>query len=63
MSEVKISHSKNKKKKKHRSKDEEVSSAFGSNKQPQKDVAYFMIKPQSFTLLVDTSQCPILPKN
>ncbi|XP_022145634.1 H/ACA ribonucleoprotein complex subunit 4 [Momordica charantia] len=62
MSEVEISRSE-KKKKKHRSKDEDVSPAVGSDEQPQKDAADFMIKPQSFTPPVDTSQWPILLKN
>lgn len=53
-----------KKKKKHRSKDDEVSPAVVSDEQPPpKDVADFMIKPQSFTPPVDTSQWPILLKN
>ncbi|KAG7017302.1 H/ACA ribonucleoprotein complex subunit 4, partial [Cucurbita argyrosperma subsp. argyrosperma] len=62
MSGVEISRSE-KKKKKHRSKDDEVSPAVGSDEQPPKDVADFMIKPQSFTPPVDTSQWPILLKN
>ncbi|KAG6596411.1 H/ACA ribonucleoprotein complex subunit 4-like [Cucurbita moschata] len=62
MSDVEISRSE-KKKKKHRSKDEEVSPVVGSDEQPLKDVADFLIKPQSFTPPVDTSQWPILLKN
>ncbi|XP_022971402.1 H/ACA ribonucleoprotein complex subunit 4-like [Cucurbita maxima] len=62
MSDVEISRSE-KKKKKHRSKDEEVSPVVASDEQPLKDVADFLIKPQSFTPPVDTSQWPILLKN
>ncbi|GLT71322.1 hypothetical protein SLA2020_433520 [Shorea laevis] len=68
MSEVELSRSE-KKKKKHRSKDEtptpilpEPLGPLGSEPS-QKDSKDFMIKPQSFTPSIDTSQWPILLKN
>uniref|UniRef100_A0A0A0LQ86 Uncharacterized protein n=1 Tax=Cucumis sativus TaxID=3659 RepID=A0A0A0LQ86_CUCSA len=45
------------------SKHSSKSSAVSSDEQPPKEVADFMIKPQSFTPPVDTSQWPILLKN
>lgn len=69
MSEIELSRSE-KKKKKHRSKDEtpvvipEPLSSLGSEPtQKGSDSEDFMIKPQSFTPSIDTSQWPILLKN
>ncbi|KAG6643162.1 hypothetical protein CIPAW_09G191400 [Carya illinoinensis] len=69
MSEIELSRSE-KKKKKHRSKDEtpvvipEPLSSLGSEPtQKGSDSGDFMIKPQSFTPSIDTSQWPILLKN
>ncbi|XP_041023960.1 H/ACA ribonucleoprotein complex subunit 4 [Juglans microcarpa x Juglans regia] len=69
MSEMELSRSE-KKKKKHRSKDEtpvvlpEPLSSLGSEPtQKGSDSGDFMIKPQSFTPSIDTSQWPILLKN
>ncbi|XP_062166760.1 H/ACA ribonucleoprotein complex subunit 4-like [Alnus glutinosa] len=68
MSEVELSRSE-KKKKKHRSKDETPTPIVSEPLAPlgseptQKDSADFMIKPQSFTPSIDTSQWPILLKN
>ncbi|OWM88411.1 hypothetical protein CDL15_Pgr003823 [Punica granatum] len=59
MSELEISRSEKKKKKKQRSGDE---AQTGEPDSAQKD-ADFMIKPQSFTPSIDTSQWPILLKN
>ncbi|KAF7845484.1 H/ACA ribonucleoprotein complex subunit 4 [Senna tora] len=55
MSELDVSFSEKKKKKKHQNKDE-------NDEATQKDTD-FMIKPQSFTPSIDTSQWPILLKN
>ncbi|KAI4296411.1 hypothetical protein L6164_036371 [Bauhinia variegata] len=66
MSELEASRSE-KKKKKHRSKDEDQdtttkASVLADSDPTQKD-SDFMIKPQSFTPPIDTSQWPILLKN
>ncbi|KAL0428570.1 UNVERIFIED_CONTAM: H/ACA ribonucleoprotein complex subunit [Sesamum latifolium] len=52
MTDVQLSHSEKTKKKKNKSKDEE-----------ENDAVDFLIKPQSYTPPVDTSQWPILLKN
>ncbi|KAI4299123.1 hypothetical protein L6164_032613 [Bauhinia variegata] len=67
MSELEASRSEKKKKKKHRSKDENEDTsanalALADSDPTQKD-SNFMIKPQSFTPPIDTSQWPILLKN
>ena len=68
MSEAEIRSEKKNKKKKHRSKDEEAPQQTPkplgelASEPTQKDVD-FMIKPQSFTPAIDTSQWPILLKN
>lgn len=68
MSEAEIRSDKKNKKKKHRSKDEEAPpktpKPLGelASEPTQKDLD-FMIKPQSFTPAIDTSQWPILLKN
>ncbi|EXC14244.1 H/ACA ribonucleoprotein complex subunit 4 [Morus notabilis] len=51
-----------KKKKKHKSKDEKPLGELESEP-TQKESSEFMIKPQSFTPAIDTSQWPILLKN
>lgn len=68
MSEAEIRSEKKNKKKKHRSKDEEAPQETPkplgelASEPTQKDLD-FMIKPQSFTPAIDTSQWPILLKN